>query len=65
MAKLKCRLDDRGDSFLKLQPVKIEEMHSEPDIWLFHDVISQNEMKIVRDLAAPIVRNILKHDIST
>ena len=57
VAKLKCHLDDRGHPFLKLQPAKKEEMHHEPDIWMFHDVISQEEMKIVRDLAAPLVRD--------
>ena len=56
MARLKCRLSSRGDPYFALQPVKVEEMHHDPDVVLFHEVISEKEMKIVKEIAGPLVR---------
>ena len=48
-------MDDREDPFYRLQPVKVEELHNNPTIIMFHDIISPREMKIIRFAAAPLV----------
>ena len=48
-------MDDREDPFYRLQPVKVEELHNNPTIIMFHDIISPKEMKIIRFAAAPLV----------
>ena len=39
ISSLSCWLDSRNEAWLLLQPVKVELVHRQPDIWLFHDVI--------------------------
>ena len=48
-------MDSREDPFYRLQPVKVEELHNNPTIIMFHDIISPKEMKIIRFAAAPLV----------
>ena len=55
VARLKCRISHRNDPYFYLQPVKIEALHLEPGLWMIHDVISEREMKTVRDVAVPVV----------
>ena len=55
VAKMQCHLDNRGDPFFYLQPVKVEQLHYHPVILMFHDVVSETEMKTVRRVAAPMV----------
>ena len=39
ISSLSCWFDSRNEPWLKLQPVRVELVHKQPDIWLFHDVI--------------------------
>lgn len=60
MAKLKCKHKTNDDPYYKLGPVKEEEVHKDPSIWIFHDILSKDEQQAVRDTAAPLVNRILK-----
>lgn len=55
MAKLKCHLSYQEDPYYFLHPVKIEVAHINPDVKVFHDVVSPAEMRTIRDLAAPLL----------
>ena len=39
ISSLSCWFDSRNEPWLLLQPVRVELVHRQPDIWLFHDVI--------------------------
>ncbi|XP_050294384.1 prolyl 4-hydroxylase subunit alpha-1 isoform X2 [Anthonomus grandis grandis] len=52
-AKLKCRYITRGNPFLLMAPFKVEEAHLDPDIFIFHDVISDNEIQTIKAMATP------------
>ncbi|KAH1005023.1 hypothetical protein HUJ04_006098 [Dendroctonus ponderosae] len=52
-AKLKCRYLSRDNPFLKLAPFKVEEAHLEPDLFIFHDVMSDKEIETIKRLAQP------------
>lgn len=43
--RLKCKYLSENHPFLKLAPVKLEELYLEPDVYLFHDVISDREIE--------------------
>ena len=55
VAKLKCHLTDKGDPYYYLHPVKVEVAHLKPEILVHHDVISEKEMGIIKDLGGPLV----------
>lgn len=54
-AKLKCHLADRGDPFYRLNPIRIEDLHHKPDIWIYHDVTSVRERQTIIELAGPLL----------
>lgn len=53
--KLKCYHDTRNDPWFKLQPVKVEEVHLAPDIFLFHDIVTKDELEDIKRTADPLV----------
>ena len=55
--KLKCYHDTRNDPWFKLQPVKVEQVHISPDIFLFHDIITKAELDDIKKTAGPLVIN--------
>lgn len=52
-AKLRCRYVDFGRPFLKLAKLKEEEAFLDPRIVLYHDVLSDREIKAIQQLAVP------------
>jgi hypothetical protein len=54
--KLKCYHDNRGDPWFTLQPVKVEQVHLTPDIFLFHDIVTTAELEDIKKTAGPLVR---------
>ena len=48
-------MSNRDDPYFTIQPVKVEEAHTNPDLLIFHDVISQSDRKLVKQIAAPLV----------
>lgn len=55
MRKLKCRLVDHHP-LLKIAPVKEEQVFDRPPIWLYHDVITEEQIDRMKYLAGPKVR---------
>ncbi|XP_015589995.1 prolyl 4-hydroxylase subunit alpha-2 isoform X2 [Cephus cinctus] len=50
---LKCRYVDRGIPFLKIAPFKEEEAYHDPRIVIYHDVIYDDEIEVIKRLAQP------------
>lgn len=52
--KLSCYYN-RNRPTQVLRPVKVETLNSDPDLYLFHDVISESEIELIKKLAKPQV----------
>lgn len=53
--RLKCWYSSENDPFLKYAPFKVEQMYITPDIFIFHDVLSDNEIDLIKGMAKPKV----------
>lgn len=65
-AGLRCRLVTRGHPALLLQPIKVEEQSLDPMIVVLHDLITERQTEILRQLGEPKVRdfsNFILYDI--
>ncbi|XP_033228123.1 prolyl 4-hydroxylase subunit alpha-1-like [Belonocnema kinseyi] len=51
--KLKCRYVTRGISYLKIAPFKEEEAYLDPRIVVYHDVLYEEEIEVLKQLAKP------------
>lgn len=58
VAELSCKYK-YSKSYLKIAPFKIEEMNQDPYIIMFHDVMFDNEIEIIKQLAKPRVSKII------
>lgn len=56
-SKLKCKYITHNNPFLLIAPFKIEEAHHKPDLFIFHDVMSDSEIKTIKKLSTPRVSN--------
>lgn len=54
-SKLSCRYTNNGDPFLLLAPFKVEEMHDDPKVLVFHDVLYDTEIDAIKELSRPRV----------
>lgn len=52
---MSCRYFYGVHPFMKIAPVKEEEVFLEPRLVLYHDVITDNELDVVKKLATPRV----------
>lgn len=57
VATLKCRYKT-NTPFLRLAPLKYEEMSLSPYIVVYHEVLSDNEIEVIKRLAKPKVMQI-------
>ncbi len=64
VAKLKCHMKDLGNPFYKLNPIFEEEVHKQPDIWMYHEVVTFNERLRVKELAKPLVIHLIIYVIN-
>lgn len=55
MAPLRCRYETNNNPFLKIGPMKMEEFSFNPYIVVFHDLIYDNEIDYIQDVAKPMV----------
>ena len=55
LAQLKCWYDTRKQPYFYLMPIKIEQNSINPPIYTFHQVISDNEIEIVKTMSRPLV----------
>ncbi|XP_026315826.1 prolyl 4-hydroxylase subunit alpha-2-like [Hyposmocoma kahamanoa] len=49
--QLKCKYLSENHPFLKLAPVKLEELYLGPDVYLFHNVISDREIEDINSVS--------------
>lgn len=59
-APLRCRYQSHKTPFLKIAPLKLEEISLEPLIILYHGVMSDKEIHVIQEMAKKIV-NIFHH----
>ncbi|XP_018332040.1 prolyl 4-hydroxylase subunit alpha-1 [Agrilus planipennis] len=53
-SKLKCYYYNKNrDPFLLLAPFKVEEAYKDPDIFIFHDVMYDEEIETIKNMARP------------
>ncbi|XP_057374183.1 prolyl 4-hydroxylase subunit alpha-1-like isoform X2 [Daphnia carinata] len=55
LAQLKCWYDSRRQPYFLLMPIKIEQNSMEPAIYTFHDVLSDDEIETIKELAKPLL----------
>ncbi|CAK1600873.1 unnamed protein product [Parnassius mnemosyne] len=63
--KLKCSYLTENHPFLKLAPIKMEQMYIAPDVFLFHQVMSDEEIEEIKTMAKPRFRRAVVHDPAT
>lgn len=61
----KCRYMHGGHPYLLLGPVKEEVAHIKPNIYIYHDVIFDGEIKLIQELAKPRFKRATVHDHAT
>jgi len=63
---LKCFYTTSGDHpLLLLAPAKVEEYFLSPYIRLYHDIISDNEIEIVKQISTPMLKRAVVNDPAT
>lgn len=58
LAPLRCRYVTNRSAFLRIAPMKVEEAHKNPDIYIYHEVMYDNEIELIQRLAKPRVNSI-------
>uniref|UniRef100_A0A1B0CQR2 procollagen-proline 4-dioxygenase n=1 Tax=Lutzomyia longipalpis TaxID=7200 RepID=A0A1B0CQR2_LUTLO len=56
LAPLRCRYATNNRAFLKIAPLKLEEASLSPYIVIYHDVMSDEEIEVIKKLAKPRFR---------
>uniref|UniRef100_A0A6B2EEH2 procollagen-proline 4-dioxygenase n=1 Tax=Phlebotomus kandelakii TaxID=1109342 RepID=A0A6B2EEH2_9DIPT len=56
LAPLRCRYATNNIAFLRIAPLKLEEANLSPYIVIYHDVMSDEEIEVVKKLAKPRFR---------
>ncbi|KOB65274.1 Prolyl 4-hydroxylase alpha subunit [Operophtera brumata] len=51
--QLKCWYSTEKHAFLKYAPIKTEQMYIKPDVFIFHEVMSDSEIELIKSIAAP------------
>lgn len=54
-SQLHCRYTSNNNSYLLLQPFKEEQLSLDPEILVYHDVISDKDMELFKELAVPLL----------
>lgn len=53
---LQCRYTHNNIDFLRIAPLKLEEVHKpQPYIVIYHQVVSNNEIELIKELGKPLV----------
>lgn len=55
LAKLKCRYDTDSSPYSKIAPFKLEEASLNPYIVIYHDVVYDEEIEVIKELTKPKV----------
>ncbi|CAB3223330.1 unnamed protein product [Arctia plantaginis] len=54
--RLTCHYLSKNHPFLKIAPFKVETKHLNPDIFLFHDVLTDSEIRNIKELGRPLLQ---------
>lgn len=54
--KLHCYYQHGPSDYLKIGPVKAELVHINPTLYIYHDVLSDQEISVIKELATPMFR---------
>lgn len=54
-APLRCRYVTKNSAFLKIAPLKVEEACLKPYLVIFHEVIYDSEIRVIKEIAKPLV----------
>ncbi|KOB64438.1 Prolyl 4-hydroxylase alpha subunit, partial [Operophtera brumata] len=60
--QLKCWYSTDNHAFLKYAPIKTEQMYIKPDVFIFHEVMSDSEIELIKSIAAPRFKRAVVHD---
>lgn len=60
LAALRCRYLFNVSPYNKINPLKFEEVHLDPDIFIYHDVIYDREIETMKSLFNEHVRKLLQ-----
>ncbi|XP_026315363.1 prolyl 4-hydroxylase subunit alpha-1 [Hyposmocoma kahamanoa] len=63
--RLTCRYMTENHPFLRLAPFKMEQMYIAPDVYVFHEVLSDDEIEHIKELAKPRFKRAVVHDPKT
>ncbi|KAL0881008.1 hypothetical protein ABMA27_002151 [Loxostege sticticalis] len=63
--RLHCRYLTENHPFLRLAPIKMEYMYLNPDVVIFHDVMSDDEIHFIQEAAKPRFKRAVVHDPKT
>ncbi|XP_068632376.1 prolyl 4-hydroxylase subunit alpha-1-like [Battus philenor] len=63
--RLKCSYLTENHPFLKLAPFKMEQVYIAPDVYVFHEVMSDDEIEHIKNLAKPRFKRAVVHDPKT
>ncbi|XP_063822673.1 prolyl 4-hydroxylase subunit alpha-1-like [Ostrinia nubilalis] len=63
--RLHCRYLTENHPFLRLAPIKTEYMYFNPDVVIFHDVMSDDEIHFIQEAAKPRFKRAVVHDPKT
>lgn len=56
LSQLSCRYTDNNVPFLKIAPLKIEHIYLDPHIVVYHDVMYDSEIEVIKEMAKPRFR---------
>lgn len=65
LAQLKCKYVTNKSAFLKIAPLKLEEANLQPYIVLYHDVMYDSEIEVLKQMAKPRVMIVQPFDLFT
>ncbi|XP_073949588.1 prolyl 4-hydroxylase subunit alpha-1 [Choristoneura fumiferana] len=63
--RLSCRYLTEHHPFLRLAPIKVEQVYIKPDVYVFHEVISDEEIGFIQEMALPRFKRAVVHDPKT
>lgn len=55
LSQLKCRYMMNNSAFLRIAPIKAEELNLKPYVVVFHDVLYDREIDKIKQMAKPMV----------
>ena len=55
LRRLSCWYDHRDQNYLRVMPIKVEQHSFDPAIYTFHNILTDSEIELMKELAQPKV----------